>query len=337
MNALIISLSPGIGDFIVKIPALRFLSRNFESCGFISALPQKYEDFVKSFFKEDEPIEFFLTSRIYHKSIFYRYFLFFQDFFVLPRLKNKKYDVIIFLGDSNSPGGIVKLLLLSNMVSLRARKFAIKPPRFSFLGCCNIDMPALQHKREKFTEFSQKVLKIFANETKNLKQLQPVDSINPIKENTIVFAPGSKRLNRRWPYFDQLITRISQKFPQYRLFVVGTPDERAFLVKTAQDRATVWHDKDMLEVKSLLSRSKLLVCNDSGLMHLGVNLGINTFALCGPEIFETWCDYKEAYFHAFFRKVHCHPCQKWDCKELLCLRSIPVEEVFNKIAGLLDG
>lgn len=94
---------------------------------------------------------------------------------------------------------------------------------------------------------------------------------------------------------------------------------------------------------ALLSRCNLLVCNDSGIMHLGASLRVPLVALFGPQSpvkFGPWGDSCRVIYHAFpcspCRQKFFEECQPSAAMKPLCIESITVSEVFETVATLLD-
>jgi len=99
---------------------------------------------------------------------------------------------------------------------------------------------------------------------------------------------------------------------------------------------------DLRQTMALLSRCSLLLCNDSGIMHLGAALHVPLVALFGPQtpdVFGPWgrrCA-------VLSKRFRCSPCrQKYftECTpsprgKPMCLESITVEEVLAAASGML--
>lgn len=92
---------------------------------------------------------------------------------------------------------------------------------------------------------------------------------------------------------------------------------------------------------ALLARCRLLVCNDSGVMHLAAALNIPLVAIFGPQSpvkFGPWGEN----CRVVYRKVSCSPCRQRffkECEPSLrgkpeCLEALTVEEVLEQISSL---
>ncbi len=99
---------------------------------------------------------------------------------------------------------------------------------------------------------------------------------------------------------------------------------------------------DLRQTMALLSRCSLLLCNDSGIMHLAAALDVPLVALFGPQspdLFGPWA--KRC--RILSKRFQCSPCkQKFftECEpsprgKPLCMESITWEEVLAAASGLL--
>jgi ADP-heptose:LPS heptosyltransferase len=162
--------------------------------------------------------------------------------------------------------------------------------------------------------------------------------------NTIAIHPGCKY---EWPWkkwhgFDELARRFAS------VVIVGTEEDRR-IDNTYFQRPFSWPQQardftgklNLLDTAALLRECVALVSNDSGLMHLGVALGIPTFGIFGitsprremiaaPNMFP------------ITKGLPCEPlCRQeaWgrrDCENhLRCLKTLTAEEVFMKITATL--
>lgn len=161
---------------------------------------------------------------------------------------------------------------------------------------------------------------------------------------TIALHPGCKY---EWPWkkwhgFDKL----ARRFPH--VVVVGTQEDTRN-DNTYFRRPFAWpeHAQDFIgklslpDTAALLRECAALVSNDSGLMHLGVALGVPTFGLFGITN-----PLREAipspHMNVVTKKLSCEPeCRKgpWgrrDChRHLECLQTLTPDEVFMHVAEAL--
>ena len=162
---------------------------------------------------------------------------------------------------------------------------------------------------------------------------------------TIAIHPGCKYewYWKKWHGFDQLARRFQN------VVIVGA-EEDLRTDNTYFQRAFVWpaHAQnfigklDLRDTAALLKQCAALVCNDSGLMHLGVAIGTPTFGIFGitsPD--------REAFpsptLFPITKRLPCEPaCRRaaWgrrDCEfHLSCLKTLSPDEVYMQIASTLS-
>lgn len=90
---------------------------------------------------------------------------------------------------------------------------------------------------------------------------------------------------------------------------------------------------------AVLSRCRLLVCNDSGPMHMAAGLGVPTVAIFGPELPDWYGPLGAGHQVVIRQAMWCRPCwQKCRFQEPYCLRLISVEEALQAVTeGLKNG
>ncbi|MFA5085153.1 MAG: glycosyltransferase family 9 protein, partial [Candidatus Omnitrophota bacterium] len=95
------------------------------------------------------------------------------------------------------------------------------------------------------------------------------------------------------------------------------------------------------ELTAVISELKLLICNDGGLLHMAVALGVNTVSVFGPVDERVYGPYPPSERHIVIKKdLSCRPCYKdfrfTGCSNnRRCLKDITVEEVYEQVKGLL--
>lgn len=131
-------------------------------------------------------------------------------------------------------------------------------------------------------------------------------------------APGAQWATKRWPeaHFAGLLEQHLAADPRpVRIFLGPRENEwfpRGPLARTAasSERVSVIQGKSLVEVGALLAECRLLVTNDSGLLHLSEAVGTPVQALFGPTVREF------GYFpllpasRVVERPLECRPCSR---------------------------
>lgn len=104
--------------------------------------------------------------------------------------------------------------------------------------------------------------------------------------NAIALAPSAAFFLKRWPkqYWIDLIANL----PNEKFVLLGGPEDHfiADIAATAPERCLNLAGKCSLTLSSaVIAHSKMLIANDTGLLHVAEQLGKNCIALMGPAPF----------------------------------------------------
>ena len=162
-------------------------------------------------------------------------------------------------------------------------------------------------------------------------------------ELVIGIHPFAANPPRAWHLdnFIELAERLQDKYGARILFFGGPGDQKALpIIRSAmkQPPLEAVGCTSLRQSMALLSRCRLLVCNDSGIMHLAASLRVPLVALFGPQSpvkFGPWGEKCRVVYRGF----SCSPCkQKFfqECKPSQrskpeCMEAITVQEVLDSI------
>ncbi len=120
-----------------------------------------------------------------------------------------------------------------------------------------------------------------------------------------VLAPGAARANKRWPakYWTDLARLLGQQGLQ--CVAVGLPDEASLLPPPA---AIPCYGRSVRVVAALCERARVVVTNDSGVMHVASAVGANAIALFGPTAPELGFAPRGGASRVMERTLPCRPC-----------------------------
>ena len=145
--------------------------------------------------------------------------------------------------------------------------------------------------------------------------------------------PGGSSFDKRWPekQYAELADRLAHHYNAAILLFQG-PGEAALtnnIQKTMQVRAITHAPETIRELGALLSCCDLVVCNDSGPMHLAAALDVPTVAIFGPTDHVAWHPLSEN-ASIVRRDMPCWPCSAHKCKiGWECTKKLPIEPVWN--------
>lgn len=285
-SLLVIAPSPGIGDFIVRIPAVKLLARYY-SVTLICPLPENMRPFAEECLAENS-VDLVLASARYRKSKAGILLGHLEDTYHAVKHRRRATACVV-MSDSNSLFGIAKYSLISLLVSKSTRRFAFLPARGRFPFHENVAVGSEFQKMVRFFEFSKLVLSAL-NRPCNVEWDDDLPALRELPPTPcVVLAPGGKFKRQWWPYFDVLAKMLQEQ--DVRTIVVGAIDERDLISKVRQSGQEMLIGEDLISVTRVLDQATVLVCNDSGLLHLAVWRGVRAIAICGPRFAATWTGY----------------------------------------------
>ncbi len=133
-----------------------------------------------------------------------------------------------------------------------------------------------------------------------------------IKSPFIVLAPGAGFKNKRWPigHFKGLIKLIQGK-KKYDFVVVGSKSEREDF-KELEELPHVYNlagELTLLEAAAIIRRAKMVVSNDSGMMHMAATVKTPVLAIFGPTVKEFgFTPYRSRFLLLENNSLSCRPC-----------------------------
>jgi lipopolysaccharide heptosyltransferase II len=150
----------------------------------------------------------------------------------------------------------------------------------------------------------------------------------------IAIHPGAHYPSQRWPAerFGE-VARLILEQCMAKVVLLGSSTEEELLGEVKRggvEDIQIFPCNNIRELIALLNRCDLLVCNNSGPMHIAAALKIPTISMIGPTVTPLWLPYGEN--HVVINKViNCSPCNREICKGHQCMESIPVDEVFGEV------
>ena len=152
------------------------------------------------------------------------------------------------------------------------------------------------------------------------------------------FMPGAEYGPAKcWPieYYGELANRLIAE--GYQIWLFGSPKDQmscAAIAEISPEASDLSGKTRLVDVVDLIALCKLVVCNDSGLMHIAAATGRHVVALYGsstPEYTPPLTLSADICYEA----LECSPCFERNChrsapdQNLQCLRDITVDSVFD--------
>lgn len=157
-----------------------------------------------------------------------------------------------------------------------------------------------------------------------------------IGENALTVAvhPGAYYPSQRWATerFGELARRIREQY-KAKVVLLGSRDEKDLVKKVKDVAGKGVQDFSGLRLRkliALLSTCDLLLCNNSGPLHIASALKVRTVSMIGPTVTPLWLPYGR-HDMVINKGLSCSPCNRAVCRDHECMESITVDEVFEAV------
>lgn len=156
----------------------------------------------------------------------------------------------------------------------------------------------------------------------------------------VVIFPGASIPARRWG--GERFGEVAESLAKERIPVVvvgGGADAKDGDVIVRGGGLNLAGMTTLPETAAVLARASLLLSGDSGVLHLGVALGVPTVSLFGPGIAAKWAPSGDRHL-VVSRGVPCSPCTRFgytpECpNDVVCMSSITPDEVSAAVGRLM--
>lgn len=163
-----------------------------------------------------------------------------------------------------------------------------------------------------------------------------------LKTPTIFFAPGSVWATKRWTI--EGYRKVAQHFSKtHSVVFVGSSDERDLCEALKNDipgSMNLAGETSILDLLYLFQKGSMLVCNDSGAMHVASAAGLPTTAIFGPTVLDLGYQPWQSKAVVVEKQMSCRPCgkhghQKCPIGTHACMKDISADEVIHAGRALL--
>lgn len=161
-------------------------------------------------------------------------------------------------------------------------------------------------------------------------------------EPLVALHAGANWKLKRWPpgCFARLADALAGKFGARVLFV-GGPDDlpliRGIAGRMRTEPLVAVGRTTFRQMGALLARTRLLISNDSGPLHMGIAAGVPVVGLFGPTEPELTGPPEGSKAVTLFGSIGCPvPCYRLHCPANLCMAQISVEQVVEAAGKFLQ-
>lgn len=155
------------------------------------------------------------------------------------------------------------------------------------------------------------------------------------KDLKIAIHPGGFYPSQRWPAdrFAGAGKKIIEKFG-INIILLGDKSEEGLLKEIKQkintDKVSILCELSLRQIISVLNECNLLICNNSGILHIACALNVPTVSTMGPTDPALWWPQGENHI-VLKKELACRPCNRAICGKHTCLDLITVEDVLGAV------
>jgi len=314
-NILFITLS-NIGDVILTLPVL-------------DTLRERYPLSKITVICGKRPAKIFQDNPYIHRFIPYdKHSPLKEKIKLFNELKKEKFDIVVDLRNS-----LFGLLLPARRKTLPWR----------FLSNARMHMRDKHLNRigdYKISNPKNLSLYIKVEDREYINTLLKIHNISP-EDTIIVIAPGARSSVKIWPKerFLSLSMALIDEF-NAKIFLVGDSAD-IFISEYIAERSgkrviDITNKTTLTQLACLLKISRLVITNDSAVLHLASYLDVPTIGIFGPtdEIkYGPWSSIKMV----VKKDIYCRPCESAQCRYNTrdCMQMIKVIDVLNAARNIL--
>lgn len=151
--------------------------------------------------------------------------------------------------------------------------------------------------------------------------------------------PGGSSDDKLWPLekYIEIANRLITHFDS-RIIVLHGPGEKelADILANSIDKSVVFAPQSLRHLIALLRLCNLVICNDSGPMHIAAALNRPVVAIFGPTDHIRWAPLGKSTV-TVRQYMECWPCSAHKCRRNFeCIKKLSEESVWQKIKKLLS-
>ncbi len=336
-DVLIINLTR-MGDLLQTTPAIVALKENFPDIRITLLVNTAFKEiceylpFVDRYIDMDEIA---VAKAAYYNKLIegYKYIK-----KILNKINDRVYDLVINFTNSASSSIITTLINAKEVrgISIDRKGFILKEHPwvryiFNVLPSRNVNpfhLCDMHVKAAGVTLYNKRLHLIVKDEKRRwVKELLMSNGVN---ENDLLIALqlGASTEDKRWPieHFARLADKLSKEL-NANILLTGAPWERELgetFSKICDAKIINMIGKtDLTELAALIERSKLLVSNDTGTLHIATAVGTTTIDLSLASVhFRETGPYGEGHY-VITATIPCYPCnfmsncEYWKCKKIM--------------------
>lgn len=327
----------GIGDLVMMSPILEPIRSNFSNAEIVLLSKKEGKILFEGAGAINRFIEFdFPWARFSNKYHFWKWP--WRRLFSLVRdLRNEKFDLILDGRDD------VRNNLISFLIGAK-RRIGFSDTGGSYFLTDSLKRSMYKHRTDRWLEILS-VLKVPTYQ-KNPKVFVRSDEREFIdtylkkagidrNDYLIGIHPGAGAAVRRWP-LDRFVRLSNDLWKKLNVRIIMLADPESYGNDPSLDSNILKFQGSLGSLIALIERLSLLVCNDSGPMHIAAALKVPIFAIFGPGNPKQIGPVGECVKIAIQEPMACRPCfDQCIYSEPYCLTKLETPFILNEVENFL--
>lgn len=302
-------------------PILRALKKQYPSTHIDYLVKSRYSDVIKYNPYVEQIFEYEKTQQLSKK------------------LKENNYDLVIDLQNNFRSRAITS--------KLKATVYRFRKPTLKKLLLVFLKINLYKDFKSIVNRYAESIpgLKL---DDKGLDLFLPKDSekiTTELNNKYIGFCPGSRHFTKRWPleYFIELGNMLRKD--DYKVILFGGKDDYDICKEISEQifgSINYQNEDKILKTAHNMKKCKLIITNDSGMMHTASAVGIPVIVLFGSSVKEFgFAPYRNKNLIIENNHLKCRPCShigKEFCpkKHFKCMRDLTPALVYEKFREFED-
>jgi len=347
-NILFIKLA-AIGDAILLIPTLRKLRSSYPHAKITFMCSDVNKAIVEKIPFIDSIINCEVHSFLTHPLHFYRF---------IKNLRKTNYDIVIDAGQWER----INSLIVTFSKRAYSIGFKTKGQWKHVVNDAIVEHSRTKHELENFMDlliplgivpvtgiykFDELQLEFFLKPEHRKLRDNFWKEHNLLKRTVICFHPGCGENGKPREWNVENYIRLGNKISEYdrdiRIILTGTKFERHLCDNiNAELRGITINtagEYTLEETAALIERSKMMICSNTGILHVSACVGTLTIGLHGPTNPAKWGAYNKRAIVIQSDKF-CSPClylgHDYGCRTPTCMLHVTVDEVYLAVRKALN-
>ncbi|MCF7860994.1 glycosyltransferase family 9 protein [Candidatus Woesearchaeota archaeon] len=327
----------GIGETVLTLPAIKSIKKRFPSkrlsvlATFRNSIVYNNQPFVDEVYEIDiRPLS--VLSFIFNNFRKYELVFDFEEYLNISSLIAFSVGVRTYGYDHG-----VRSMIYDNKINYNDKQHVVQ----TFL-----DLARIGQKKKDYINYD-KLIELKYSWKDNAKTKNLVGKLIGICSG----AAESGR-SRIWPYYSQLVDKLMEYDPKFKVVFVGTQAEKKSIDtiikkikydKTDRDKRIInlAGKLSLTELFAFIKKCDLFISNDTGPMHIAAAQGVKTIGLFGPNLPQRFGPYgknrKGKLNIGIYKGSNCSPCINVhlgsikECDDPICMKKISVEDVMENI------